>query len=94
MDDGAYRVGMLLEQPGAFGAAALERLREALGDVEVTEPDEVGAFEVVVAASSFDAALQRVWDAVAAAGADDEMVFVEHPELPEHWRHRARARPT
>lgn len=94
MDDGAYRVGMLLEQPGAFGAAALERLREALGDVEVTDPDDVGAFEVVVPAASFDAALQRVWDAVAAAGADDEIVFVEHPELPEHWRHRARARPS
>jgi hypothetical protein len=21
------------------------------------------------------------------------IVFVEHPDLPEHWRHRARARP-
>ena len=31
-------------------------------------------------------ALQRVWDAVAASGTDDHIVFFEHPDLPEHWR--------
>ena len=28
---------------------------------------------------------------VAAAGADDHVAFLEHPALPEHWRHRAKA---
>lgn len=94
MTHDSYRVGMLLEQRGAHGGAALERLRAALGeDVDMSAPDDVGAFDVTVTASSFDAALQRVWDAVAAGGADDEIVFLEHPEMPEHWRHRARARP-
>jgi hypothetical protein len=30
-----------------------------------------------------------VWDAVAASGTDDHVVFLEHPELPEHWRSRS-----
>jgi len=85
-----HRVGMLLEQRGRSGEDALERLRAALGDAEITPPDDTGVFEVVVAAGSFDAALDRVWNALAAAGADDEMVFLEHPDLPEHWRRRPR----
>src|ERR671929_63260 len=36
-----------------------------------------------------DDPLNRVWDAVAASGADDHIAFLEHPSLPEHWRHRA-----
>jgi hypothetical protein len=93
MADDIHRIGMLLEQHGEFGRDALRRLREALGDAEISAPDDTGLFEVAVRAASFEAALDRVWDAVAAAGADDAVVFVEHPELPEHWRHRARARP-
>jgi len=88
-----YRIGMLLEHPGARGHDALARLRAALGDEDITDPDDTGVFEVTVSASSFDAALERVWNAVAAAGVDDDIVFLEHPELPEHWRHGARARP-
>jgi hypothetical protein len=34
-----------------------------------------------------------VWDAVAASGTDDHIVFVEHADLPEHWRHRSAPRP-
>jgi hypothetical protein len=30
-----------------------------------------------------------VWDAVAASGTDDHVVFLEHPDLPEHWRERS-----
>jgi hypothetical protein len=30
-----------------------------------------------------------VWNAVAASGTDDHVVFLEHPDLPEHWRHRS-----
>jgi hypothetical protein len=33
-----------------------------------------------------EAALQRVWDAVSASGTDDHILFLEHPELPEHRR--------
>jgi hypothetical protein len=88
-----YRIGMLLEHPGPRGRDALSRLQAALGDEDISTPDEAGTFEVTVPAASFDAALERVWNAVAAAGADDDIVFIEHPDLPEHWRHRARARP-
>jgi len=88
-----HRVGMVLEHGGRRGTEALDRLRAALGGEEITTPDDTGAFEVIVAGASFEAALDRVWSAMAAAGADDDIVFLEHPEMPEHWRHRARARP-
>jgi hypothetical protein len=55
----------------------------------VTDADSDGVFEVVVSASSFEAALEVVWNAVAAAGVDDEIRFAEHPDLPGHWRRRA-----
>jgi hypothetical protein len=93
MADDPYRIGMLLEHTGTRGRDALDRLQAALGDGEISVPDHAGMFEVTVPAASFEAALERVWNAVAAAGADDDIVFVEHPDLPEHWRHRARARP-
>lgn len=70
---------------------ARRQLAQALEDAEITEPDEVGAFEIHLEADDEEAALQRVWDAVAAAGVDDHIVFLEHPDLPEHWRHRARS---
>jgi hypothetical protein len=47
----------------------------------------------VLEADDLEDALTRVWDAVAASGTDDHIVFLEHPELPEHWRHRS-GRPT
>jgi hypothetical protein len=65
---------------------ARKELAAALPDAEVTEPDEIGVFEVVLEAADQEEALQRVWDAVAASGTDDHIVFLEHPELPEHWR--------
>ena len=30
-----------------------------------------------------------MWDGVAASGTDDHVVFLEHSELPEHWRPRS-----
>lgn len=66
------------------------QLREALPPgAEVTEPDELGVFEVRVDADDTEQALNVVWDAVAASGADDHIVFLEHSELPEHWRSRS-----
>ena len=65
---------------------ARAQLAAALGGAEVGEPDESGVFEIAVDADEQEEALQRIWDAVAAAGVDDHIVFLEHPQLPEHWR--------
>ena len=83
-------VGMLMLHGGTpRDARAREELAAALPGAEVSEPDETGAFEVVLEAGDREAALARVWDAVAASGTDDHIVFLEHPDLPEHWRRRA-----
>jgi hypothetical protein len=83
-------VAMLLLHPGTpRDAEARTALADALGDAGIGEPDELGVFEVTVAEDDAEAALSRVWDAVAASGTDDHIVFLEHPELPEHWRARA-----
>lgn len=65
---------------------AREELAAALPDATVGQPDELGVFEVELEAEDQESALQRVWDAVAASGTDDHILFMEHPELPEHWR--------
>ena len=65
---------------------AREQLASALPGAEVGEPDESGVFEIAIDAADQDQALQKIWDAVAASGTDDHIVFLEHPELPEHWR--------
>jgi hypothetical protein len=66
---------------------ARAELAAALPEAKVGEPDEVGVFEIVLEADDLENALLRVWDAVAASGTDDHIVFLEHPDLPEHWRH-------
>jgi hypothetical protein len=91
MPDEEHRIGMVALARGAALERGLEELRAVVGEDAVDKPDETGVFEVRVTASSQDDALQQVWDAVAAAGADDEIAFAEHPSLPEHWRHLARA---
>jgi hypothetical protein len=68
---------------------AREELAAALPGAEVGEPDDLGVFEITVEADDLEAALQQVWDAVAASGTDDHIVFLEHSELPEHWRPRS-----
>ena len=40
-------------------------------------------------ADDYEQALNIVWDAVAASGTDDHIVFLEHPDLPGHWRARS-----
>jgi hypothetical protein len=69
---------------------AREKLAAALPDAKVSEPDDAGVFEVLLVADDQEHALQRVWDALAASGTDDHIVFLEHPDLPEHWRPRSR----
>ena len=42
---------------------AREQLAAALPDTEITEPDDVGVFEIELDADDQEHALQRVWDA-------------------------------
>ena len=65
---------------------AREQLAAVLPDADVGEPDETGVFEIAIDADDQEQALQRIWDAVAESGTDDHILFLEHPELPEHWR--------
>jgi hypothetical protein len=86
-----YVVTMLMLH---LGTPRDQEARRQLADVlppgsEVAEPDEVGVFEVQVDADDYEQALSIVWDAVAASGTDDHIVFLEHPDLPEHWRARS-----
>ena len=71
---------------------ARAQLAAALSEAEVGEPDELGVFEVALDAEDREDALLRVWNAVAASGTDDHIVFLEHPDLPQHWR-RVSGRP-
>jgi hypothetical protein len=85
-----YSIGMVMLDRGALANEARARIATALKGATATEPDELGVFEVSVECESQDAALDHVWDAVAASGADDHIAFLEHPSLPDHWKHRAR----
>jgi hypothetical protein len=85
-----FAIAMVLLDRGALSEEARSRFIAALDGGSATEPDEVGAFEVSVECGSQEDALNRVWDAVAASGADDHIAFLEHPSLPEHWRRRAK----
>jgi hypothetical protein len=82
-------VTLVVDEPGALANAAYKRLAEQLSDAEVGRPDpDTGVFDVTLDSDSRDEALNHVWNALAAAGADDEIVFLEHPDVPEHWRSR------
>jgi hypothetical protein len=86
-----FAIGMLLmhvDTPRDRDARA--ELAAALPGAEVSEPDDLGVFEVALDAEDQEDAITPVWDAVATSGTDDHIVFLEHPELPEHWRHRSR----
>ena len=69
---------------------ARERLSGALPDAQVGEPDDVGVFDIELEAEDREQALRRIWDAVAASATDDHIAFLEHPDLPEHWRPMSR----
>lgn len=89
-DETRHRIGLLVDHPGTPRAEqALDALQAALDAATFSEPDDVGAFEAQLDAPSFEGALELVWNAVAAAGVDDQIRLAEHPDLPEHWRHRA-----
>jgi hypothetical protein len=65
---------------------ARDELLAQLPDADATAPDDVGVFEIRLQADDKEQALRRIWDAVALSGTDDHIVFLEHPDLPEHWR--------
>jgi hypothetical protein len=86
-----HRVGLLMLHYGTpRDQEARAQLAAVLPGAEVGEADEVGVFEIVLDADDQEGALQRAWDALAASGTDDHIVFLEHPELPEHWRRLSR----
>ena len=85
-----HRVGMLMRHLGTpRDQEAREQLAAALPEAQIGEPDDVGVFEVAIDADDYDDALQRIWDAVAASATDDHILYLEHSELPEHWRDRS-----
>jgi hypothetical protein len=69
------------------------QLAAVLPDAKVGPADETGAFQIELDAEDMEQALTRVWNAIAASGTDDHIAFLEHPELPEHWRPRSRSAP-
>jgi hypothetical protein len=86
-----FEIG-LLQQHGSTrrDEEAREQLAAALpDDARVGPADEDGVFTVMVQADDLDGALTIVWDAVAASGTDDHLLFLEHPDLPGHWRSRS-----
>jgi hypothetical protein len=85
-----HTVGMLMEHHGTpRDREAREQLAAVLPGAEISEPDDLGVFEIALEADDQEQAFERVWDAVAASGTDDHIVFLEHPELPEYWRARS-----
>lgn len=84
----SHAVAMYLPERTARADQAVDELAAALPEAEVTEPDETGFFEITVEADEQEVALERIWDAIAATGADDHVVFAEHADIPEHWRER------
>ena len=87
---GSHAVAMFLLHHGTpRDREALEELAAALPGARVGEPDELGVFEITLDADDREDALHRVWNAVAASGTDDHIVFLEHPDLPQHWRRRS-----
>jgi hypothetical protein len=81
---------LLLHEGTGRDLDARAELAAAVPEAKIGEPDELGVFEVELEVEHQEEALTRMWDAVAASGSDDHIVFLEHPKLPEHWRHLSR----
>jgi hypothetical protein len=80
-------IGLQLQDRTPRARAAIDDIVASLAGAEATEPDHDGSFEIRVPAGSYDEALRQVFDAVGAAGADDHVVFLEHPDIAHHWEH-------
>ena len=80
-----HSVELRLRVKPEYSNHCLEHLEAELPDAEVGTPDEHGLFQVELDAFSRGDALSQVWSAIVAAGADDDVVFALHPNLPDHW---------
>jgi hypothetical protein len=91
-----FTISMLLLHPGSErdGEARAALAAQLPADAEVGEPDANGVFDVTVEGVDLDGALHVIWNAIAASGSDDHLVFLEHSDLPEHWHHRSGAPPS
>ena len=85
-----HAVAMYMPERTESAEAAYEELKKALGHETVSEPDDTGIFEIRLEAPDQEQALHRIWNAIAAAGADDHVNFAEHADIPQHWRDRTR----
>jgi hypothetical protein len=75
-----HSIALELLQQGPHPREHVAAMRESLPDATFGEVDpETGFFEVTLEADSYDDALLKVIDAIAAAGADDHVVVAEHP---------------
>jgi hypothetical protein len=81
-----FKIGLRQEIGGPHGEAARKAFIEQLGNPPATDPDDAGTFEVTVEAATVDDALLTAFDALAASGSEDHIVFIEHPNVPGHWR--------
>jgi hypothetical protein len=81
-----FKVALREELGGPHGEETRSALLDALGNPPASAPDDAGTFEVTVDAADHDSALLAVWNAMAASGADEHILFIEHPNVPEHWR--------
>jgi hypothetical protein len=81
-------VGMYMLDRGERAERARAEFARALPDGELGAVGADGTFEVGLPAVDHAAALERVWNALAASGADEHIAFAEHPDVPEHWRRR------
>lgn len=84
-----YRVALHEPHRSSRAEKAKQALAECLPEGStVTETDDTGTFEVDLEAADREDALSKVWDALAASGGDDYLIFAEHADIPGHWRPR------
>jgi hypothetical protein len=81
-----FSIGFREEIGGPHGDEVRRAFLKELGDPPATEPDDTGTFEVSIRADTIDDALLAAWNAVAASGAEDHILLLEHPNMPDHWR--------
>ena len=85
-----FQIEFRQEIGGPHGEEVRRRFLEQLGSPPATEPDDSGTFDVTIEADTIDDALLAGWNALAASGSDDHIVFIEHPNVPGHWRQEPR----
>ena len=77
--EGRHRILMERTDHGPGAAAAIDRMKQQLSGAAFTQIDEAtGVFEIAVEAADRTSALERVVNAMAAAGADDHLLLAEH----------------